>query len=170
MPENASDIDTPKAHREAGLYVPTYSDAFSPRAMEEYFTRITPSYAQSSDPRRFLVEKELFDRVAGTDGTAVHIEPLVFHSTSHASHTADGMGGSAVIGASPVETGPKSTRAWITVAAANVLPEVLLRLTSSIIAANHIDIQRCVPMLGLAFIYSYLRLSVVFFTDTAAFC
>lgn len=93
--------------------VPTYSELYSNASMDEYLKKITPSYAENSDPRRFLIQKQLYEKVKGTEGSAVH-----------------------------VERGPTENLNWITIAASNVLPEVLLRLSSSIISSKSLDIVR----------------------------
>jgi len=77
-------------------------------------TRVNPIYARTSDPRRFLIQKKLFEQVQGTEGTVVAIEK---------------------------KEGSGNLR-WITIAASNVLPEVLLRLSSQIIVAHDLDINR----------------------------
>jgi len=91
--------------------VPVHSDLFSAESMRDYMSRVSPIYARTSDPRRFLIQRELFEKVRGTESSAVHVESVGDNS-------------------------------WITIAASNVLPEVLLRLSSGIISARGIDIQR----------------------------
>lgn len=96
--------------------VPQYSDElFGHAAMAAYLKLCTPSYVQRSNPRRFLIQKTMYDQVRGTDGTSVHIEPYM-SITSEAS--------------------------WVSIASANVLPDVLLRLCSGIISAKGFNIQR----------------------------
>lgn len=96
--------------------VPQYSEElFGNAAMTAYFKLCTPSYVQRSNPRRFLIQKTMYDQVRGTDGTSVHIEPYL-SITSDAS--------------------------WVSIASANVLPDVLLRLCSGIISAKGFNIQR----------------------------
>lgn len=96
--------------------VPKYSnELFGDAAMAAYLKLCTPSYAQRSNPRRFLIQKTMYDQVRGTDATSVHIEPYL-SSTSDAS--------------------------WVSIASANVLPDVLLRLCSGIISSKGFNIQR----------------------------
>lgn len=96
--------------------VPKYSELFSDASMEDYIKRLTPQYVDHSNPRRFMIHRELFEKVRDNDGTVVKLEP--YHGSGSGSLT------------------------WITVAAANVLPEVLLRLQSAIISARGLDINR----------------------------
>lgn len=105
-----------KAGKHAGdARYPEYNEAiFSDAALDAYLVKTTPSYATNSDPRRFLIQREMYEKVRGTDGSVVQMEAL------------------------PGET----ALTWITIAAANVLPEVLLRLSSNIIAAKGLDINR----------------------------
>eukprot|EP01038_Epipyxis_sp_PR26KG_P010640 gene10640-14290_t len=102
------------------VLAPRPNKLFDEANLKSYFERISPSYARSSTPRRFLVHRELYEKVYTNDGTAVHIE---LHPDS--------------------VTGllDKST-AWVTIAAANVLPEVLLRLCSAIITARKLNISK----------------------------
>lgn len=100
--------------------VPAYSEMFTEKAMEEYINNISRSYAQHSHPRRFMVQRELYEMVKDNDSTAVHVEPHLKEPT-----TSEGY-----------------AQAMISIASANVLPEVLLRLCSGIVSAKHIDIQR----------------------------
>jgi hypothetical protein len=41
--------------------VPKYSNLFSEASMDDYFSRVSPSYCQSGGARRFLIQRELFD-------------------------------------------------------------------------------------------------------------
>ena len=57
--------------------VPKYNEAlFGDKALDEYLTRMRPSYASSSDPRRFLIQRELFEQIRGSDRAAIHVEPF----------------------------------------------------------------------------------------------
>ena len=91
--------------------VPAYSELFNEKNMAEYLEKITPSYARQSNARRFLIQREMYEKVRGSEGALVHIEPF-------------------------------EASTWITIAAANVLPEVLLRLCSAIISARGLDVAR----------------------------
>lgn len=102
-----------KAGKHAGdKTVPKYSELFSDANLDEYIKNISPSYASKSIPRRFLIQREMYERVRGSEGAEVHIEAF------------------------------EPTSSWVTIAAANVLPEVLLRLCSSMIAARGLDVSR----------------------------
>ena len=100
-----------------------YDEAlFGDAAMDDYLTRITPSYASTfTHPRRFLVQRELFEKVRYNDGAEVRIEP--YSGSDNAA-------------------GKLKDMAWITVAASNVLPEVLFALTSGILKSRNFDIER----------------------------
>jgi hypothetical protein len=79
----------------------------NPTAMAEYISHCTPSYLKGSQPRRFLLQRGLYEKVKGTDDTAVHIE------------TYRGSGGP-----------PTGTAAWVTLANGNAFPDELLKLTA----------------------------------------
>lgn len=96
---------------------PVYSEIFEPKAIQEYIQRLSPSYVETTEPRRFLNQRILYEQVRGTDSTSIHIEPYF-----------------------GTEVNPEMS--WVTICAANVLPEVLLRLSSGIISAYHLDISR----------------------------
>lgn len=97
--------------------VPQYSELFSAPAMDDYLKKINPSYALNSNPRRFLIQRQLYEQVRSTESSVVHIEP-----------------------GSVVQEG--TVGSWISIAAANVLPEVLLQLASAITSAGGFDISR----------------------------
>jgi hypothetical protein len=112
--EFAEDLRTGKIQADPVNNVPAYHEFFSEKALDEYFQRITPSYVLAvCDPRRFLLQRIMFEKVRSTESVDVHIE----HSMT------PGVNGS-----------------WLTIAAANVLPEVLLSLSSAIITAGGLDI------------------------------
>lgn len=112
--EFANDIKAGKYEGEP--MVPAYCDLFTPEALEDYARRITARYALTSSPRRFLIQRKMFDEIACTDSSTVHIEP----------YRRPGF----------------EKYSWVTIAAANVLPEVLLRLCSAIVTARKLDISR----------------------------
>jgi hypothetical protein len=92
--------------------VPKYSELFNDANMSDYISKITPSYASKSNPRRFLIQREMYEKVRSTEGVDVHIEPFEANSS------------------------------WVTIAAANVLPEVMLRLCSGVVSAKGLDVGR----------------------------
>lgn len=94
--------------------VPKYSEIFSPEAVDDFLARSAPAYIESTKASALMLHRTLFEQVRGNDGTVVTIDPY------------DGEGNAS----------------WITIAAANVLPEVMLRLCSSIISARGLDIAR----------------------------
>lgn len=111
----------------AGVYagdasVPKYSELFSDESMNEYLTRITPHYAIKSTPRRLLIQRQMFEEVRHGDGVAVHME------APHSKYSSGSVGG--------------LDQQWLTIAASNVLPEELFRLTSSMIKTNNMNIVR----------------------------
>jgi glutamate dehydrogenase len=91
----------------------------NPNAMAEYISHCTPSYLKGSQPRRFLLQRGLYEQVKGTDDTAVHIE------------TYRGSGGP-----------PTGTAAWVTLANGNAFPDELLKLTAEILQKRGISIWR----------------------------
>ncbi len=108
----AKDISAGKYANDARY--PNNSALFTEAALSEYATRITPAYAKSSDVRRFLIQREMYEKVRNSESAVVHIEQ------------AEGNNGSA----------------WISVAAANTQPDVLLRLSSNILASRHMSVGR----------------------------
>jgi glutamate dehydrogenase len=100
-------------------FVPPYSDAlFSEGAVADYLNRVLPSYVENTPPKALMQHQILFNKVRGSDSTAVSINP--YDGTEP---TSEGM-------------------SWITIASANVLPDVLLRLCSSILSSRGLDISR----------------------------
>jgi len=87
--------------------------------LDNYLSKKSPASVRNADPRRFLLQREMFESVKRSDSTAVKIEPYNGGSSPNAHNSS-----------------------WITVASANVLPEVLLRLLSAIISARGLDISR----------------------------
>mmetsp|Transcript_9344 Transcript_9344/g.13636 ORF Transcript_9344/g.13636 Transcript_9344/m.13636 type:complete len:1041 (+) Transcript_9344:52-3174(+) len=49
-------------------------DLFERQALIEYMNRCEEKYLQGADPRRFLVQRKMFDVVSGTEGMDVYIE------------------------------------------------------------------------------------------------
>lgn len=88
------------------------------KELKDYWPRLTPLYVQTVEPHKFLVQKELFDKVRGTESSTVHVELY------------DGVEAAS------------SQSHWVTIASANVLPEVLLRLSSSMISSYGGNIVR----------------------------
>lgn len=114
-----------KAGKYVGLTeVPDYDDSiFSDVAMDFFRQRIRPAYAANCDPRRFLLMRKMYEQVRNNDAAMVQCELL-----SPQSAEALSVGG--------------SQNAWITIASANVIPEVLLRLCSAIISSRQLNINR----------------------------
>jgi len=112
--------------------------AFGDAAMDEYFTRLRPSYCKGmQSARRFLIQKQMFDQIKGTHGTVVHIEPIeggaVVEGIDNNVNTGSiGAGGGGGVGGGY----------WITIASANVLPQVLLQLSSSILVAKDMEVNQ----------------------------
>lgn len=105
------------AEMKAGKYandasVPKYSEIFSEKSLEEYLKNCSAGYGSKTSPRRFMIQREMFEKVRGTEGSEVHLEPFETNST------------------------------WVSIAAANVLPEVLLRLSSAILSARDLDVSQ----------------------------
>ena len=100
--------------------MPAYDDSLmSDASLADYISRCPPKYVQNSHPRRFLIQRALYDEVRGSDGSAVHIEK--YH----------GQGGP-----------PEGTAAWITLAVGNAFPDELLALTADMLQVRGIDIWR----------------------------
>lgn len=99
-------------------------DHLSDASLDEYLTRINSTYAQTSNPRHFLLQNKLFRQVQGTEGVAVDIQSTAQY---------DGV---------PTADATPTNAAWISIAAANVLPEVLLKLSSMLLSARDLDINR----------------------------
>lgn len=89
------------------------------KSMNEYIANCSPSYIKGSQPRRFLLQRGLYEKVKGTDDTAVHIE------------TYRGSGGP-----------PSGTAAWVTIATGNAFSDELLKLTAEILHKRGISIWR----------------------------
>ena len=53
---------------------PRPSQFFERESLLEYFKKCSKSYIAKTDPRRFLRQRELFEIVSGTEGTAVVVE------------------------------------------------------------------------------------------------
>jgi len=87
--------------------------------LSEYLAKCAPSYVGRSTPRRFLLQKELYDEVRGTDASAVRIED--YHGSSGP---------------------PTGSAAWVTIATGNMIPEVLLKITTGMLTARKMDIWR----------------------------
>ena len=100
-------------------YIPKYSEElFGDAAMKEYFKKVTPMYCETSTPRRFLIQREMFEQVRGTDRTAVHVEK------------------------SKSSSGTSKRGTWFTVVSANIMPQELLQISSSLLAAKGLNIGR----------------------------
>lgn len=87
--------------------------------LSDYLAKCSPSYVARSTPRRFLLQKELYDIVRGTDASAVRIED--YHGSSGP---------------------PTGSAAWVTIATGNMIPEVLLKITTGVLTARKMDIWR----------------------------
>eukprot|EP00611_Tribonema_gayanum_P024921 TRINITY_DN5581_c0_g1_i1.p1 TRINITY_DN5581_c0_g1~~TRINITY_DN5581_c0_g1_i1.p1 ORF type:complete len:480 (+),score=151.07 TRINITY_DN5581_c0_g1_i1:204-1643(+) len=55
-------------------YALSPSPLYEPEALKQYLARCETDYAKASHPRRFLLQRELYERVSGTEGVAVHVE------------------------------------------------------------------------------------------------
>lgn len=95
--------------------VPQYSEIFNSNGIDDFFARTSPSYIENTKASALMLHRSLFEQVRGSDGTVVTIDKYEAED---------------------------SNASWITIAAANVLPEVLLRLCSSTISARGLDISR----------------------------
>lgn len=96
---------------------PRDSPLFSESSLLEYLKFCTPAYCAQGNPRRFLIQRRMYERVRSTDKVAVHVEPA---EKSH------GLPGTH----------------WITIAAANVLPDVLYRITARMLHAHQFEVEQ----------------------------
>lgn len=93
---------------------PRDSPLFSENALTEYLKRCTPTYCRMGNPRRFLIQRKMYEKVRMTDKSVVHIEAAE-DGTPHS---------------------------WITIAAANVLPDVMFRISADMLSALKFDVRR----------------------------
>ncbi|CAM9252354.1 unnamed protein product, partial [Ectocarpus fasciculatus] len=108
------------AYQDSKEDTPAYDAAMhAPAVMEEYYKLCPPSYVKESNVRRFLTQRAMYEEVKSTESTVVHVE------------SNQGSGGP-----------PTGSSAWITVAAGNVLPDVLLRLVAGMLYPRKLNIWR----------------------------
>lgn len=86
-----------------------YGDA----SINEYFKKCTRHYCSHSSPRRFLVQRKMYEDVRGTDRTLVDIE----RRESTGDH-------------------------WITIVSGNIFPRQLMEITSKLLAEKGLSIGR----------------------------
>lgn len=91
----------------------------TPDALKTYLKNAGHSHTVTSDPRRWLIQHQLFEQVRGTEQTAVYIDNY--------------LGADAQI---------EGAAAWITIAAPNALPEVLMRQASNVLTHRGLNIAR----------------------------
>lgn len=103
----------------ANSFAPKFNPLFEGAALDEYLAKCTPEYVANSNPRRFLIQRELYEKVKGSDASAVHIEKYRSYDSP--------VGGTA---------------AWITVAAANTDTDTLVKATSTLLLSKGLDIWR----------------------------
>lgn len=94
---------------------PRDSPLFSEDSLQEYFKVCSPGYCSMGNPRRFLIQRRMYERVRSTDKAAVHVE--------------NGQGEFA------------GTQ-WITMAVANVLPDVIFRIAAKMLFHHDFDVQQ----------------------------
>lgn len=91
---------------------PIDSPLFTDESLQEYFKLCTTVYCKNANPRRFLIQRKMYEEVRSTDKATVHVEA-----------SEDG-----------------SPAMWFTIAAANVLPDVLFRLASNVLMAKKFEV------------------------------
>lgn len=96
--------------------LPEYSEIFDLNGIEDFFRRTSPSYIANTKASALMLHHYLFRQVCGSEDTAVSIDK---HEVED------------------------SNSSWITIAAANVSPHVLLRSCASIVSARGLSISRC---------------------------
>jgi len=96
--------------------------SFERDSLIDYIKRCRPTYVTigQRSPRRFLIQKRLFDEVSGTEGTATHVE---------------------AVSAENQEEG-RSPQYWIDVAVANSLPQVALENFCRVLYQDGFDVSR----------------------------
>jgi len=93
---------------------PRDSPLFTEESLKEYFNLCTPSYCKNGNPRRFLIQRKLYESVRMTDKVAVHVE----------------------------KAEEDSVNSWFTIAAANVLPDVMFRLAANMLHSLKFTVVR----------------------------
>ena len=89
----------------------THPDLYSKQSVISYLSKCTAEYVKESDPNDFILQRNLYEKVRSSDRSEVHIE-----------------------------TNPNSQQTRITIASSNVRPEVLFRITASILNARKINV------------------------------
>jgi len=95
---------------------PKPSEIFSKEPLLKYMRNCSESYLTRSDPRRFLLQRELVEQVTGSEGIAVYIEE------SEMDHTCG--------------------QYWVDIAVANSMPQVALEHTSRLLYLHNFDVIR----------------------------
>lgn len=95
--------------------VPTPSHIFEDKEMIEYFQKCEESYIMRSNPLRFLKQRELYEKVSGTECMAVSIEKS--HLDTPGNY-------------------------WIDIAVANSLPQIALENASRVLYQHDFDVVR----------------------------
>ena len=92
---------------------------YEPEPMKAFLERCTENYirALANEPRRFLTQRVLIERVTGTEGTRVQIEPADMEDVG-------------------------SGHYWVDVAVANSLPQVALENVCRVLYHHHFDVTR----------------------------
>jgi hypothetical protein len=109
--------------------VPSYNEAvFSRTSLEDYIHRSPLSYITGAcNPRRFLLQRQMYHEIHDSEGTAVHVEPV-------RNEFGNGVGDS--------DSTQQQQQQWITVATASVTPEELCRLSTMILTTRRLHISR----------------------------
>lgn len=92
-------------------------DEASREELKDYLRFCEPEYVRHSPPRRLIAQRRLYDRVRGTEGVKVVFEP----------HR-DAQG--------------KVQGAWVLIAAANVLPKMILTKIAMLLSASGLNVSR----------------------------
>eukprot|EP00569_Conticribra_weissflogii_P004035 CAMPEP_0171345936 /NCGR_PEP_ID=MMETSP0878-20121228/22885_1 /TAXON_ID=67004 /ORGANISM="Thalassiosira weissflogii, Strain CCMP1336" /LENGTH=1055 /DNA_ID=CAMNT_0011849471 /DNA_START=405 /DNA_END=3572 /DNA_ORIENTATION=+ len=103
---------------EFGRPHPEPSPTFERENIIAYLEKCSESYITRSDPRRFLKQMQLFEKVTGTDGIAVDIEESYLDS-KHG-----------------------ETQYWVDAAFANTLPHFALEQATQLLFLHNFDVQR----------------------------
>ena len=95
---------------------PKSSSIFEKKKLLKYMNQCSESYLTRSDPRRFLLQRELFNQVSGTEGIAVYIEESQMDDT-HGQY-------------------------WVDIAIANYIPQIALKHSSRLLYLHKFDVIR----------------------------
>jgi len=103
------------------------SEIFEREKMEEYLRQCSNNYIRigNDNPRRFLQQRQLFDNVSGTEGTAVYIDKVISENNNSTEGAEEGI-----------------DHYWIDVAVSNSLPQIALKHLCQLLHLHNFDITK----------------------------